>query len=348
MHDGIERNFTSSDLATIQRTTERFKPNTQIAIAKIQNDRMSFYGVMVGGNKEVTPVSNHTSIFEIGSITKVLTSTLLAQLVIEGTIKLDDTIDRYLGYKLANDAQITFEGLSNHTAGLPRLPPSMLWKAIFGSSENPYKDYNADALKHDITSRIKLKKTGKSRYSNLGAGLLAHTLGEITGQSFEIMLKERIFEPLGMHSSAVTRERCTGQLVTGLNKKGHPTKGWDFISLAGAGAVLSSVEDLAKFIQANFDTHNKAFQLQQKQTIKTGKWDSFALGWMIQNFKTTNDRPWHWHNGGTGGFSSTAVMDLEKRTGVVILSNVSGLSLFKSEEITNMAFNLHKDMQNTD
>lgn len=347
MHDEIELGFTSYDMATTKKTAQRFKPNTQIAIAKIKGDKISFYGVAVGGNKEITPISNHTAIFEIGSVTKVLTSTLLAQLVVDGTIKLDDTIDRHLGYKLANDAQITFEGLSNHTSGLPRLPPSMFWKAVFGSNENPYKDYDADALKHDITTRIKLRKTVKSRYSNLGVGLLAHTLCQITGQSFEVMLKERIFAPLGMAHSAVAREKCINRIVTGLNTKGQSTKNWDFMSLAGAGAVLSSTEDLAKFMQANFDTQNRAFQLQQKQTVKTGRWDSIALGWMIQNFKTTNDRPWHWHNGGTGGYSSAAVMDLEKKTGVAILSNVSGLSLLKSEEITNLAFNVHKDMQNT-
>ncbi|MEX0299746.1 MAG: serine hydrolase domain-containing protein [Kordiimonas sp.] len=348
MKTKAETTFSAEDIKTIHKSASRFKPNTEIAIAKLSNEQISFYGVKTETNKEVSEIKNQTSIFEIGSITKVFTSALLAQLATEGAVKLADPIDIYLGYRLNKGQQVTFEELANHTSGLPRLPPSMFWKAVFGSSENPYKDYAEEALKHDLTTRIKLKKKGKSRYSNMGTGVLAHTLGKVTGQTFEAMLQEHIFQPLGMQNSTASKQTSNDLLVPGLNKKGQPCSNWHFDALAGAGAILSSVEDLSKFLRANFDPSNNALQLQQKETVKTGRWDSFALGWMIQCFKTTNDRPWHWHNGGTGGYSSAAVMDTEMKTGVIVLSNVSGLTLFKSQEITNLAFNLHKDMQNTD
>ncbi len=344
MSTAAEITFTAENIETIHKSLNRFKPNTEVAIAKLSGDQVSFYGVKLGTDKTVLTLENQSSVFEIGSITKVFTSALLAQLATEGALKLSDTVDKYLGYSFNKRQQVTFEELANHTSGLPRLPPSMFWKAVFGSAENPYKDYDTKALEHDLTTRIKLKKKGKSRYSNMGTGLLAHTLGVVTGQTFEAMLQERVFGPLGMGNSSTNTDVSNELLVPGLDKKGQPCPNWDFDALAGAGAIKSSVEDLAKFLRSNFPPSSEALKLQQKQTVRTGRWDSFALGWMIQCFKTTNDRPWHWHNGGTGGYSSAAVMDTEMKTGVVILSNVSGLTLFKSEEITNLAFNLHKDM----
>lgn len=348
MVSNIESRFSTKDIETIHKTILRFKPNTEIAIAKVAKGQARFYGVKLDNEQTVSPVENEGAIFEIGSITKIFTSTLLAQLVTEGSIKLSDAVHTFLGYEFNKGQTLTFEELANHTSGLPRLPPSMFWKAVFGSSENPYKDYDAQALEHDLKERIKLKKKGKSRYSNMGAGLLAYTLEVITGQTLETLLQDRIFKPLNMSGSTINRHSLNERLVPALNNKGLPCSNWDFQALAGAGAALSSVRDLSAFLQANFDQTNAALQFQQKETVKSGRWDSFALGWMIQSFKTTNDRPWHWHNGGTGGYSSAIVMDSELKTGVAILSNVSGLSLFKSEEITNLAFNLHKDMQNID
>ena len=341
----MQHAFNDSDIKHINEAVLRFKPQTQIAVAKIKNDEVSFYGSLMKEDGKPHFAPNSAAVFEIGSISKVFTSTLLAQMAIEGLVSLNDNLEQLLGYALHKNAEITLQELSNHTSGLPRLPPSMFWKAVFGSADNPYKEYGPADIEQEIRNRIKLKKKGKSRYSNFGAGLLAYTLGEIEGKPYEQLLQDRIFTPLDMKTSSINANKFGDQLVSGRNKKGQDAANWEFQSLAGAGAILSSVKDLTKFLQANFNTEDPAIKLQQTPTAKLNFMDQVALGWMVQKHKITNDRTWHWHNGGTGGYSSAMVMDTDAKTGVVVLSNISGLFLLKSQLVTNLAFNIHKDMQ---
>lgn len=336
--------FSDDDITTIHNTVEKYKPQVQLAIAKLDGDRSFFYGVQLDENGKAGTIDNAEAAFEIGSISKVFTSTLLAQLVVEGKVALEDDIGKHLGFPMHRGATISLLELANHTSGLSRLPPGMMWKALFGSTENPYKSYTTDHLEYDLQTRIKLKKKGKARYSNIGAGALGHIVGKIDNTSYEEALSERIFKPLDMNNSTGSRQRFSGLMVEGRGKNGKPVGNWDFDALAGAGSIISTVSDLAKFAYANFDTENQAFQLQQKPTTKMNFMDQVGLGWMIQSFKTTGDRPWHWHNGGTGGYSSAMVLDIPKKTGVIILSNVSGLYFLKSQEITNLAFKLHGAM----
>ncbi|WP_262695934.1 serine hydrolase domain-containing protein [Kordiimonas aquimaris] len=336
--------FTEDDKNNIQETALKFPTHTQLSVAKICEQSVHFYGTCVTGSKTTEPTDNAQCLFEIGSITKVFTSHLLAQLVTEDKVNLDDPIDKYLGYSLNKNAVITLRELSNHTAGLPRLPLGMFWEALFKNRHNPYKDFSTERLEHYLKHALKQKKRGKSRYSNLGAGLLGFTLSKITNTNYETMLKNRIFLPLNMHQSSTQRDTLQGQIVKGRNKKGLETSHWDLASLEGAGAILSSVSDLAKFVQAGFNKNNKAHALQHRPTVKLNDFEQMGLGWVIRKHKITENRSLHWHNGGTGGYYSIMVTDIEHKTGVVILSNVSGLFLMKAENIAHLAFNILKDM----
>ncbi len=338
------KEFTEDDINIIQKTALKFPTHTQLSVAKIRDQNTHFYGTLVTSSKTTKSVDNARHLFEIGSITKVFTSHLLAQLVTDNKVNLDDSIDEYLGYALNNNAIITLKELANHTAGLPRIPPGMFWEAAFKNKHNPYKNYSAERLEYYLQHTLKLKKKGKSRYSNLGAGLLGFTLGKITGANYETMLKNNIFSPLNMHKSGIDRDNIKAKIIEGRNKKGKKTSHWDLASLEGAGAILSSVTDLAKFVQAGFDKNNTAHLLQQQPTVRLNKLEQIGLGWVIRKHKITENRPLLWHNGGTGGFYSIVVTDTERKTGVIILSNVSGLSFFKAENITHLAFNILKSM----
>jgi len=336
--------FTEDDINNINKTAIKFPAETQFSIAKVQNDQTHFYGTHVKNDKSTEAVNNANNIFEIGSVTKIFTAHLLAQLVTEGRVKLDDPIDKHLGYPLNNNACVTLKQLANHTAGLPRIPPGMFWEAMFKNKHNPYKDFTDERLETYLKHTLKQKSVGKSRYSNLGTGLLGFTLSKILGASYETTLKDRIFTPLNMSQSTITRDIIKDQIIEGRNKKGSVTSHWDLAALEGAGAILSSVTDLAKFIQVNFNKSNEACALQQQPTAKIDKFEKIGLGWFIRKHKITNDRTLHWHNGGTGGYSSIMVTDIERKTGVVILTNVSGLFLLKTENISALAFSLLKQM----
>ena len=184
--------------------------------------------------------------FEIGSITKVFTATLLANYVNNGTLGLDDHINSYLPFNLHNNIQISFMDLANHTSGLPRIPSNMPVSSFF-SNKNPYKDYSENRLEKYLTAKVKVTgQSGSFAYSNLGLGLLGYTLCKIENKTYNDLLDEKIFSKYGMTNSSAVRSELEDDLVSGLNKNGFKTPNWDFAALESAGAVLSTAEDLSK------------------------------------------------------------------------------------------------------
>ena len=267
------------------------------------------------------------TIFEIGSITKVFTSLVLADLVERGEVKLDDPVAKFLPVSVKvpsrNGKQITLLDLSMQVSGLPRLPDN-LKPADFA---NPYADYDATKL-YDFLSRYVLTRDigEKYEYSNLGVGLLGHALSLKAGMSYEQLLRRRILEPLGMTSTAVVlTEAQKKRLATGYSVQLQPVKNWDLDALAGAGALRSTANDMLKFLAANLeltDTPLKnAMRRMRSVHRETGVPDlEIAMAWHIFHKFGTDIV---WHNGGTGGYRTFAGLDPAKKTGVVVLCNTS-------------------------
>lgn len=321
-------NISLRQLKIIFEKTKTFPNNTQLSIALIKNGKPVFYGVRIQQDS-LQSIDNHLKIFEIGSITKVFTSTLLAQLVLESKISLDDPINGYLDLLLKDNSQITFRQLSNHTSGLPRLPANML----ITDPLNPYKDYNEANLRQYLSDKMKLLSNPgeKYEYSNLGAGLLGYLVGKIEKSSYENQLQERILKKYEMNSTTTNRPLVADRLVKGLDMNGKETPNWDFTVLVGCGGMLSCTGDLSKFILAQLDDSNKELAITRTRTFDINKGMDMALGWHI--IKADTGTEWIFHNGGTGGYTSSMAIDTKKKTGVIILTNVS-------------AFN--KDMGNVD
>ena len=114
---------------------------------------------------------------------------------------------------------------------------------------------------------------------------------------------------------------------------------WDFDVLFGGGGILSSTEDLVKFANAQFNPKNKELALTRKPTFDIDESMKIGLGWHI--LKTDKGFNWVWHNGGTGGYSSSMVIDAEKKNGVIILSNASNIN----DNIDDLCFKLMKQIE---
>jgi CubicO group peptidase (beta-lactamase class C family) len=265
------------------------------------------------------------TLFEIGSITKVFTSLILADMVERGEVKLDDPVSKFLPASVTvpsrNGRRITLLDLSMQISGLPRLPDNMKP----ADPENPYADYDPPKL-YAFLSSYKLQRDigEKYEYSNLGVGLLGHALSLKAGMSYEKLVQSRILEPLGMTSSSVTlsesqKKRLASGHDTGLN----PVKNWDLDALAGAGALRSTANDMLKFLAANLeltDTPLKA-AMRRMRTVhrETGTPDlEIAMAWHVYHKFGTDI---FWHNGGTAGYRSFAGFDPAKKSGVVVLCN---------------------------
>jgi CubicO group peptidase (beta-lactamase class C family) len=284
---------------------------------------ISYDKVIKDGNQPV----DGDSVFEIGSVTKVFTATLLADLVKRGKVRLDDPISKYLPKSVKtptrNGKEITLLNLSTQTSGLPRLPSNMSPK----DPQNPYADYSI-AQMYDFLSGYTLTRDPgeKYEYSNLGVGLLGHILALRAGKDYETLLRTRIFQPLKMESSAITlTPAMRAHLAKGHNAALLPVPNWDLPTLAGAGAIRSTVNDMLKFVAANLGLKKSpllaAMQLAQQSRRETGIADlEIGLNWhILKKFNTVIV----WHNGGTGGYHSWIGFDQKQRKGVVILSNSS-------------------------
>ena len=268
------------------------------------------------------------SVFEIGSITKVFTATVLADMALRGEVSLDDPVQRYLppGVTMPtrNGKEITLGLLSEQRSGLPRLPTNLAPTDM----SNPYADYTDQQL-YDFLSGYELPRDpgAEFEYSNLGVGLLGHVLALHAGTSYEALVKERILEPLDMSHSAVTfTPWMLEHLALGHNAGGDVVSNWDAPTLAGAGALRSTAEDMLTFLDANLHPERgplqEAMAFAQVERAPVGQPDrAIGLNWMSLH---TGADTIVWHNGGTGGYRTFSGIIPSKKIGVVVLTNTGG------------------------
>jgi len=334
--------ISDKQIELIFEKSKYFPNNTQISLAFINGENVTYYGLK-RQNDSIFYLSNYQDIFEIGSITKVFTANILAKSVIDNKIKLNENINDYLNIKFKNDISISFKSLANHTSGLPRMPSNFEQEAY--SSDTPFKHYDDNYVKDYLTNFMEInnKDIGNSKYSNLGMGLLGFTLTNIYNLNYQELYEKYIFSKHNMKNTTFNIDLVNKNLVKGLDAEGNYTSNWDIASLSGAGGILSNVEDLAKYGIAHFNKSNSDLMLMTKKTVKVDDRTDTGLGWSIINSKKSGNK-WHWHNGGTGGYSSSMVIDIKNSVGIIVLSNVSAFNAFEGN-IDQLCFELMKTLK---
>ncbi|RPJ58901.1 MAG: class A beta-lactamase-related serine hydrolase [Acidobacteria bacterium] len=287
------------------------------------------YGESSSGTGRQIEIS---SVFEIGSVTKVFTGILLADMAVRGKVGLGDTLERLLPpgteFRRRGMAGVTLLNLATHTSGLPRLPSNLLLQALLHRSD-PYARYTTEDL-HRAAARARFKSR-EFRYSNFGYGLLGHLLSRVGAESYDALVTERICKIIGMEE---TRVGPTGfrpeQRAQGHGRRGKSVPFWDIPpAMAGAGALRSTVSDLARFLQAHLTPREhplwRALEmaLQEHYTVRPGSF-GIGLGWLLL---PRHGRTLAWHNGGTGGFGSFLALDRDSEVGFVLLYNSRHLKL---------------------
>jgi D-alanyl-D-alanine-carboxypeptidase/D-alanyl-D-alanine-endopeptidase len=278
------------------------------------------YGATAVGNGLVP---TEDTVFEIGSITKVFTTLLLADMAAGGKVSLDGTLADYLpstALPRGRGRAINLEQLATHRAGLPRLPDNL----DLSDPDRPYAGYTVRDL-YSYLSRFLPSVEAEERYSysNLDVGLLGHILERRTESSYEDLVAGRITTGLGMTE---TRVAATSEIRVRM-ARGHSgvaeVPNWENTTLAGSGRLLSTARDMFTFLDANTglkDTPLLSSMLQTHEPrLPTGEQDvEIALGWHV---RTVVDRQIVWHDGGTGGYASYVGFVRDGGTGVVVLSN---------------------------
>jgi CubicO group peptidase (beta-lactamase class C family) len=295
-----------------------------IAVARIEPTRQG--AGVAGFRRSLEPNRLQVgSVMEIGSITKGFTGILLADLVLRGVVSLDDPVARHLpaGWVVPSfeGHQVTLRDLATHTSGFPRMP------ARFAPADlgDPYAAMNDDSLRVHVAASPPTRAPGRYEYSNLGMALLGRALAHAGGKSWEALVRERVLEPLRLRNTWAAPPPAVEELMS----SGHsgsfiPVPRWHFDAYAPAGALVSTIMDLAAMIEAlaRPDTTapiGRAIRLATtaQRPISGGR-DSVALGWHIQY---AGDTRVLWHNGGTGGFRSWLGVVQGERRGVAVLNN---------------------------
>ncbi len=312
-----------------------------LAIIVVQGDRIVYsrgFGVRRLGQAE--PVDERT-LFAIGSATKTFTASLIGMLADEGKIRLDDPATRYLpGFQLADpyvSAQVTVRDLLTHRTGV--VGGDLLWAS---------GEFNRDEIVRRlrfIPSELSLRS--RFDYSNIMVIAAGQALAAAAGKSWDAVVAERIFSPLGMADTITS--------VRDLPRDGNaaaphdPNEGdprpvpWrNMDNTAAAGGIISNVRDMAQWLrfhlrQGVFADHpllSKAYikEMQSPQTIipREGKWarmapdahfQAYGLGWILSDY---HGRLVAQHPGGIDGMSAIVGLLPEEDLGVVVLSNLNG------------------------
>ena len=319
----VEKSNTQTQDSLIQATLQKFPANTQFAVAALNNTTVRLIGYK-NNETAVTAINNSTAVFEIGSITKTFTATLFAKCIEQKLLQHTTTLQQVFGFTIEDStvANITLQQLANHTSGLPRLPTNFK----MGNAANPYVDYDTTMLYRYLKKAVTQTKPGTTyAYSNLGAGLLGVISAKALKTSYDDALKQYIFNPLSMNnSSAILTTEQENLLVKGLDANGEETDNWNFDCLAGGGAILSTISDMALYAKAQLNEQPTIFNYCHTPTFKNNERMSMGLGWHL--IKSNDGNTILFHNGATGGYVSSMMVDKANKKAVVILTNVSAFN----------------------
>lgn len=281
--------------------------------------RIVSYGT---GGPDAPPLGPR-SVFEIGSVTKTFTGTLLADMVARDEVALDDPVSMYLPVEVTvpslGGRRITLLDLATHRSGLPRSGRNPRVADREGADtdqgvEAMYAFLSAHELRHEPGARYE--------YSNVGFGLLGHALARAAGRRLPDLVRKRILDPLGMDR--------TGYVPTSeMAARMTPSSASDDAASAnadarrGAGGILSNAEDMLTYLEANVGPPETALERAMRMAHRarmptSDRGAEIGLAWRTH---TVGERSIVSHSGRRAGHRAFIAFDPERRIGVVLLAN---------------------------
>jgi CubicO group peptidase (beta-lactamase class C family) len=267
--------------------------------------------------------ADEDTMFEIGSLTKVLTGELLAMAVERGEVALDDPLGRYLPLGDAPAASVTLVSLATHSSGLPAEPTDAAWvaeaDAAFAARHNPFNSTLDELL--ELTRHQALTVSEEPVYSNLGAALLGHALAAAAGTDYATLLETRVFEPLGMDHAVLVQspEQVPTEHAGGFTTIGQPVDPWFGSGFAPAGAVHATLDDVVALAQAVIDGPLSDSAALEPAAPGFNAQDRLGYFWWLVDERP---RTLTAHQGFTGGFASSLMIDRDAEQASIVLVNV--------------------------
>ena len=301
--------------------------------------------------------ADSNTVYQLGSITKSMTSIAALQLAEGGLLVLDDPIIEYIPwFRTANKEvsdRITMRMLLSNTSGLPV------------NSSSVYRNYESqqiglEALVRSLNNIVISSEPGESYgYSNIGYSVAGYVISTIAGMDFHEYMDENLFKPLGMNSTTLDLTRIDNEQTT----YGH---GWapkemifplDSFAVKGQGLepagsrTITNLNDMSIYLQMllNRGKTQSGYNLLNRNLFNQlwvpnisspalsealggqSREKQYGLGWEIEEI---DGRTLIYHSGGTGSFSTFAALDIKNGTAALILTNTGGLD---SHQYTSQA-----------
>ena len=293
-----------------------------VGIAEPGGNRVLSYGTL--GLNDKRPVTART-VFDVGSITKVLTALVLADMVERHEVALDAPVTKYLrdiALPTQGGRQITLADLATHTSGLPLRPANL----PSNDPADPYARYTRADLHAFLTTTTLAHVPGSTYdYSNVGYGLLGDALSVRANQAYGALVATRITDPLGMGDTRlVPSDDMAARAAMGYDGSLQPVPHWHMGALESAGGFRSTAADLLKLLDAFLGFRRTPLAPAMALTTGTRRpggmspATAIALAW---NIYADNGREIVWKNGSVGGFRAFVGFDRKARTGIVGLAN---------------------------
>jgi CubicO group peptidase (beta-lactamase class C family) len=311
----------SFDLSIDSAAREYFRDphatGLSIGIIKDGKGLIYHYGEITKGSSQL-PTGK--TIYEIGSITKTFTATILANAVLENRVRLDDDVRKYLPEPYPNleykGQAITFQDLSNHSARIPSEPDDYFTQPQYDPMK-PWNDYSTSMLWQYLQRVVIDTFPGyKFQYSNVGVSVLGHILEKVYDLPFDELIKKYITDPLRMnYTGTVMDNKINKQMASKYSSNGNPVPYWSQPAFTPAGVGMHScLDDMLNYLNAQIAEDNSAIRLTHQPTA-----NNLGLGWGVGNVGTLYRKLEH--NGATNGFASNIKAFPEIKTGFVILVN---------------------------
>ena len=307
-----------------------------------ENGKVIYKGAFGMANMEWNIPNTPETKFRLGSITKQFTAVLTLQLVEQGKLKLDGKISDYLpDYRKDIGDKVTIHHLLTHTSGIPSYTGQ---PGFFENvSRNPYKV--TDFVAKYASGDLEFEPGSKYAYNNSGYFLLGAIIERVTGKTYEQVLQENIFNPLGMkntgydHHNTLMEKRASGYAR---NLDGYANAPYLDMSIPyAAGSLYSTVDDLYLWDQALYT--DKVLSPKSKELMYTPFLQDYAYGWVVTTLSyKPQGQPVQSirHGGGINGFTTMIVRLVNQKNLIVILDNTGSPNLGRlTDTIANILYN---------
>lgn len=276
-------------------------------------------------NFDKTVENTPSTKYNIASITKQFTATLIMKLASEGKINLNAPITKYLtDYRSDNGSKVTIHHLLSHTSGIPNYTSNPDFAKVY--TNNPYS--NTEFIKMFCSGDLEFTPGSKFSYSNTGYFLLGAIIEKTTGKSYESALNSYIFEPLKMtHSGLEGKEILIKTKANGYSKllrSVRPATKWDMSAAYSAGGIYSTVEDLYKWDRALYEDSFIADEIASK--LYKPVLSDYGYGWRTRKIKlhdTNEEIKAVFHTGSLPGIQ-TRIIRLPRDQHLIVLMNNTG------------------------